>query len=140
MLQEIFYANPLDCPHVFGSWCDRIVVRPAPRIPGVVLRGPCWIWTGWNNAKPGGAYPKVWINGRAEYLHRYMWQQHNQLQLQVGDHVDHLCRVRLCFSPHHTDCCDLKENNRRRDEYAAQFREHHYSPELEAEILEGFGL
>lgn len=139
-MYERFYEHPFDCPHVLGSWCDRIVVRRAPIIPGVVLFGACWIWTGWNNGKLGGPYGKVRVNGKVEYLHRWMWEQHNEMRLSVGDHVDHLCRVRLCFSPHHTECCDLAENNRRRDEYAAQFRESHYSPELEAEILGGFGL
>lgn len=140
-----FYEHPFDSPHVRGSWCDRIVVRPAPVRAGVILRGPCWIWLGWNNGKRinkegQGPYPKVWIDGRAEYLHRYMWEQHNGVSLQGGEFIDHLCRVRLCFSPHHTDCCDLEENNRRRDEYAARFSETHFSPELEAEIREGFGL
>lgn len=132
-----FYDHPFDCPHVLGSWCDRILVVDAPLDRGVY--GPCWIWTGWNNAKPGGAYGKVKVEGRTHYLHRWMWEQHNGLLLQVGDHIDHLCRVRLCFSPHHTECTDLAENNRRRDEYAAQFKETTYDPALEAEILEGFG-
>lgn len=132
------YAHPFDCPYIFASWCDRIFVRGAPA--GYGLQGPCWIWTGWNNAKRSGAYGKVWINGRAEYLHRYMWQEHNGLLLQTGDHIDHLCRVRLCFSPYHLECCDLAENNRRRDEYAARYTETHYDPELEQQITEGFGL
>lgn len=127
------YAHPFDCPHIDGSWCDRIVVRPAPA--GIPLLGPCWIWLGWNNAKPGGAYGKVEIKGRAQYLHRVMWERYHNLSLHPGDCIDHKCRVRLCFSPHHIECCDYEENNRRRDEYAARFN-NEINPELSQEDID----
>lgn len=141
-----FYGSPHDCPCVENYWLDRIVVRPAPILSGVLLLGPCWIWQGWNNAKPynkngtGGPYGKVKIKGRGEYLHRIMWERHNGVLLQGGEVIDHLCRVRLCFSPYHVENTNAAENARRREEYAAKFRASEFTPEYEAEILEGLTL
>lgn len=137
-MKDIFYEHPFDCPHVNASWCDRIVVRRAPRL--VDVPGPCWIWLGWNNGKPSGPYGKVKIQGRTDYIHRVMWERHNGVYLRGGETIDHLCRVRLCFSPHHLENVDYAENNERAREYGQRFAMTEYSPELEAEIAEGFGL
>lgn len=134
----VFYAHPYDCPHFYGSWADRVCVRPAPI--GFDVPGPCWIWLGWNNGKPSGAYGKVKINGRTDYIHRVMWERHNGVYLQGGETIDHLCRVRLCFNPYHLENVDYSENRQRAVDYAARFSETTYDPELEAEIAAGFGL
>jgi hypothetical protein len=136
----IIYPHPLDCPFVDGSWFDRIIVVPKP--VGIDAFGDCWCWTGWNNAKPynkdgtGGPYGKVKIAGRTDYIHRVMWERHHGLFLQGGEVIDHLCRVRLCFSPHHIECVDHEENNQRARDYAASFKEE-LNPEVD---IEGFFL
>jgi hypothetical protein len=132
----VLYQHPFECPLVDHNWSDRIIVRPAPVLPGVELLGSCWIWCGWNNAKPynkdgrGGPYGKVKIAGRTDYLHRVMWERYNGLLLQGGEVIDHRCRVRLCFSPHHIECVDHEENAQRRSDYAASFKEVEYDPDL----------
>jgi hypothetical protein len=133
--EKLLYTNPLDCPHIHASWCDRILVVDAP--VHFLGRGPCWRWTGWNNAKTNGAYGKVKVEQRTFYLHRLMWERHNALYLRGGETVDHLCRVRLCFNPYHLDCCDRAENTRRAKEYAKKFNETTYDAALEQEIQEG---
>lgn len=135
LIRKEFYAHPYECPHFDGSWCDRVVLRAPPAFCSVV--GDCWIWTGWNNAKPGGAYGKVKIRGRTDYIHRVMWERYNGVLLQGGEVIDHICRVRLCFSPHHIECVDHEENAYRREGYATQFSETRFDDALEQDVQEG---
>lgn len=67
---------------------------------------PCWVWTG----KPNdGGY------GRARYAGR-AWRVHRLARVLLGfpcpddKTLDHLCRVRLCIRPDHTEPTTIGEN------------------------------
>ncbi len=105
--------NPFHSPIIKPSWHDRIrrgEYRPESRVYGRKLIGSCWLWTGWNNAKPGGEYGVVRVDGKRWYLHRYVHAKYWGIDLWSSDILDHLCRARLCFNPHHTERVDHHTN------------------------------
>lgn len=116
-------ASPFDAPWVLGSWCDRISTAPTPdflmeRTGGAC--GPlCWLYHGWSNGK---GHSKVKVDKRATYLHRYSFEQFQEVTLYGGMVLDHLCRVRNCFNPLHLESVTPLENYMRGDGPKFQFK------------------
>jgi hypothetical protein len=69
----------------------------------------CLLWTGAHNT---GGYGVVWVDGRAQLVHRVVY---NLLAGPVpeGLQLDHLCRVRHCASVAHLEPVTNRENGRR---------------------------
>jgi hypothetical protein len=69
----------------------------------------CWIFTG---AVCDSGYGRIGISHRSIPVHRAAYEVANG-PLRAGEHVDHLCRVRLCVNPDHLEAVSQAENNKR---------------------------
>ena len=112
--------DPFNTPWVMRSWHKNIIQVAAPatsRVYGtVIVGGPCAVWQGWmNHTDPEKAYGCIRIGGEKFLLHRYAFMCHHEIELNPWDIVDHLCRRRLCFNPHHHECTTPLENFLRGD-------------------------
>lgn len=122
--------DPFTSDIIRPSWRRKIKLYEPPKITRVwnrVLAGKCMVWLGWNNAKPDGAYGLVRVDGKRWYIHRYVYSRFHGIELTEADVVDHLCRRRLCFSPHHTEHTDHK-TNWDRGNAAEALRPHRFRP------------
>jgi hypothetical protein len=81
---------------------EKVQQRPSRRFPGK----PCWIWTG---ATIPQGYGRAWVDGRAEYTHRWTWMQLVG-PIGAGLEVDHVCRVRACCNPEHLALTTRRDN------------------------------
>src|ERR1043166_3720848 len=88
----------------------RVRFEPAPpNTPG----GPCWIWTRSRNADGYGNVGSSRMNPWRESLaHRLAWRIFRG-DFPAGLEPDHLCRVRACCNPAHTEPVTHRENMRR---------------------------
>jgi len=69
---------------------------------------PCWIWQ--RSLVEG--YGCLRINRKTFYAHRIYWERANG-PIPKGLDLDHLCRVRSCCNPAHTEPVTRAENLRR---------------------------
>ena len=69
----------------------------------------CWLWTA---SKTNGGYGCVRLPGIANVAHRALYILMVR-KLDKLEHLDHLCRVRLCVNPDHLEPVTQRENNRR---------------------------
>lgn len=132
--------SPFDAPWMFASWGDRISVAEPPSF--FCDCGQCWLWHGANNGKGHG---KVWMpspnatrRGRLVYLHRYSFEQFQNITLWGGLVLDHLCRRRNCFNPLHLESVTPLENYMRGDGPSFQFGRRPTDTHITQEDLEGF--
>lgn len=90
----------------FGSPClprrfwDKVSINDATG---------CWIWTA--GLFPRG-YASYWHNGKNYSGHRAAFEAFKG-PIQVGLHLDHLCRTPKCVNPDHLEAVTPKENNAR---------------------------
>lgn len=84
----------------FWSKVDKDGPLPAHR-PEL---GPCWLWTGGQNAHPSGNYGRAWDRAKKVYVyaHRVAYEALAG-PIPDGLDLDHLCRVRLCVNPLHLE-------------------------------------
>lgn len=72
--------------------------------------GDCWNWNSVNLE----SYGQIYINGRANGVHRLSWELFNG-PLKEGLVIDHKCRNRRCINPDHlrlvTQGINATENN-----------------------------
>jgi hypothetical protein len=107
--------DPFTSPIIKPRWHDRIIIVPIPqwqREWGVIVEGDCCVWTG---AKNHRGYGYVLINGKSVRLHRYVFMQFHDIDVSPSHVIDHLCRIRACFNPHHHEAVTWLENFRRGD-------------------------
>ena len=71
--------------------------------------GKCWIWTASVNAK---GYGIMGVNIGSTMVHRISWSIHGY-DIQKGEQIDHLCRVRCCVNPNHLEVVSPKVNSNR---------------------------
>jgi HNH endonuclease len=78
--------------------------------------GPCWIWLG---PKDKDGYGRVKFDGKTQRVHRVM---HTLIKGDIpeGREPDHLCRIRVCCNPDHTEIVSTRENILRSDGPAAR--------------------
>lgn len=69
----------------------------------------CWVWQGHVG---GCGYGRTVRDGRAVYVHRFMWELVHG-RVPEGLELDHLCRNRLCMNPDHLEVVTHRENMRR---------------------------
>lgn len=82
----------------------------------------CWNWTG---AKSSNGYGTVGVikliaagllpegTCRVTYVHRVAYMLSFGRHLKNDEHIDHLCRNRLCVRPDHLEAVTQEENNKR---------------------------
>ena len=112
--------DPFTSPIIRESWRRKIKLYEPPKVTRVwnrALLGKCTVWCGWHNAKPdkAGPYGCVRVDGQKWYIHRYVYSRFHGVNLTEQDIVDHLCRRRLCFNPHHLEHTDHRTNFERGD-------------------------
>jgi hypothetical protein len=71
---------------------------------------PCWIWTGFVDAR---GYGKVQLNGTHTGAHRVSYLQAKG-EIPNGLQIDHLCRQTNCINPDHLEPVTGQENMARR--------------------------
>ncbi|MFD4474720.1 HNH endonuclease signature motif containing protein [Streptomyces sp. NPDC058471] len=71
--------------------------------------GPCWLWTAAVAANGYGVYRR---DGKTRYAHRLAWE-FLVGPIPEGMVLDHLCRIRHCVNPDHTEIVTQAENLRR---------------------------
>jgi len=69
---------------------------------------PCWVWQ--RSLVMG--YGSLRIARKTYYAHRVYWERENG-PIPEGLDLDHLCRVRACCNPAHTEPVTRAENLRR---------------------------
>ncbi len=70
----------------------------------------CWVWTG---AHQSGGYGVFGAStGKATLAHRYAYEA-LRVDIPVGLHLDHLCRVRSCVNPWHLEPVTSRVNTLR---------------------------
>jgi hypothetical protein len=74
---------------------DRIARRTV-RVQCPTLPLPCRNWQG---SKTPAGYGQIWLDGRAQYVHRVSFALHHGYDA-AGD-VDHLCHNPSCWEPTH---------------------------------------
>lgn len=102
------------------------------------IKTPCCEWHGWNNGEGHGKFRHL---GKIVYVHRHSLMLMNpELKLKTSDYVDHRCRNRACWNPHHLEAVDPWTNIQRgdnrpyktRDDYIAMFEARRYPDEEDA--------
>lgn len=86
----------------------------------------CWRY-------PGGITPQgyglVWIDTKQVLVHRYSYEFHIG-PIPAGLTIDHLCRVRACWNPHHMEPVTRGDNVRRAKALITHCPQgHEYTPE-----------
>lgn len=93
------------------SIADRFWRRVDKNGPVFEDKGPCWIWQGPPKAD---GYGQFWRNGTVKYAHRVALDLLG-IVIPEGMDADHMCRNRICVSPHHlravTERINAIENN-----------------------------
>lgn len=67
----------------------------------------CWLVQG---PLHRSGYAHVWLEGRHQYAHRYVWQKAYDVDLPREVVLDHLCRVRNCVRLDHLEPVDQSTN------------------------------
>jgi hypothetical protein len=100
-------------PAVARRFWQKVCTGPVPEHRPEL--GPCWLWLAGRSTRGYGVFT---IAGRQWLVHRLVYI------LLVGPipqglTLDHLCRVRHCCNPRHTEPCTRGENALRGDGPAA---------------------
>lgn len=88
------------------------------RLSGYPDSSKCWEWNG--SRHPSG-YGKLLFEGAYEYVHRVTYRVFLG-PIPEGMELDHLCRVRWCANPWHTEAVDHKVNMNRGNSPSALIR------------------
>lgn len=72
--------------------------------------GDCVIYSGSDSGK---GYQRLWIDGRLQYAHRWVWEQKHG-PIPTSMEIDHLCYERGCVNIDHLECVSKGENMRRK--------------------------
>ncbi len=93
---------------------DRLVGRidfdgPPPPDPYRPVDGGCWLWEG---GKFPAGYGSVSIADTSCLVHRVVYEASVE-PIPDGAFLDHICRVRACCNPDHTEPVSPGENVRR---------------------------
>lgn len=81
-----------------------------------VTESGCWLWIG---SCDRGGYGKILVDGKQRLAHRFAYEQYIG-PIPDGLPLDHLCRVRPCVNPWHTEPVTTKENVLRGEGLAAR--------------------
>lgn len=129
--------DPFTSPIIKPRWHDRIKIIPIPKRNidwGVTVTGDCCVWFGAKNDK---GYGYVWIDGQCVRLHRYVFMKWHGIDLSASHVIDHLCRVRACFNPHHHECVSWLTNYERGDGRFVRARQQNPLSQEDTEALAG---
>lgn len=99
------------------------VDKNGPVPPHAPELGPCWLWTATRSDTGYG-----WFSlgrGKGIGAHRYAYELLVG-PIPLGLHLDHLCRIRPCIRPSHTEPVTPAENLRRGEAPAAVIRRSGY--------------
>lgn len=71
----------------------------------------CWVWL---RSRTSAGYGTAWdpASKRLVTAHRLYYEQARG-PIPDGEHIDHLCRNRLCVNPDHLEAVSVTENNQR---------------------------
>jgi hypothetical protein len=69
----------------------------------------CWLWQGHTDTR---GYGQVWIAQQFTLLHRWAYEQKNNLKLQSADHCCHRCDTPNCVNPDHIFIGSASDNIR----------------------------
>ncbi len=102
------------CSNAPLLWTDKRLRRFWDKV-AIIPFVECWLWIG---ATDPCGYGQFFINGKSVQAHRVSYALHyGCLPLLT---LDHLCKVRNCVRPDHTEDVSLRENIRRGDGPAAR--------------------
>jgi hypothetical protein len=77
----------------------------------------CWNWTG---AVTSAGYGNFWDGNKYVGAHRFgylLWKG----DIEHGNHLDHLCRNRLCINPSHLEVVSCRTNVLRWKSFSAKY-------------------
>ena len=74
---------------------------------------PCIEWIGGEPCGRNGAYRRVWYKGKRYRVHRLVWLLSGR-QINVTDHLDHLCCNPICVAISHLEAVTPAENQLRK--------------------------
>ena len=96
-------------------WLDYLLADPVgarivrnSKTEATGYETPCWLRQGWCDGK---GYRKIRVNGRTEYVHRWVWEFFNGF-LRGDQEIHHRCTNRACFRPDHLEATTRLKNMR----------------------------
>jgi hypothetical protein len=101
--------------HSYATVTDQLIERligridfdgPPPAEPQRPVDGGCWLWQG--GLIPAG-YGSISVGNVTHMVHRVVYEACVE-PIPSGADLDHICRVRSCCNPDHTEPVTRQEN------------------------------